>query len=227
MACQSGQHWSSSRAPPFCSPPPAEGGLDAGCQGCARSGSHGDRTAHPATLVSVARGCNRLRRPSPRSAPLPSGHGHLRPRAPAGPRDPRAPLAERAPLPPRGRHPAALGPGPLGQHPEAGRKRIRSPAGSGSELPTGAGDPRGPGGARQGAGKLEAPGRPPKPASPRWPAVVRGSRVSVLAPAAAVSDAWQVPVCGVHRGHAASQPSVPSSRSRHRIPKFPQVQRTD
>lgn len=173
-----------------------------------RTGSRRDWTAYPATLVPAARGRNRLRGPSPRSAPpLPSGHRHLRPRAPAGPRDPRAPPTERA-LSRRGAptpQPRAPGRSSRVATPEGGG--IRSPAGSEREPPTGAGDLRGPGGARRGAGEPESPGRPLKPAGPRWPAAVRGSRVSVPALAAAVSSVLQVPFRGLHRGHTASRPS--------------------
>lgn len=104
---------------------------------------------------------------------------------------------------------------------------IRRPAGSEREPPTGAGDLRGPGGVRRGAGEPESPGRPLKPAGPRWPAVIRESRVSVPALAAAVSNVGQMPVRRAYPGHTASRPSVPQSHGCHRIPKFPQVQRAD
>lgn len=192
-------------------------------------GSRGDGTAHPATLVSAARGCNRLRGPSP--ALLTSAA--QRPRAPAATRSSRTPRPARSTG--RARAAPAAGPPPRSPGP-----RVAPPAPRGPKTAESAA-PRGPGTSRQrelgtrgdpearglGAGEPEAPGRPLKPASPRWPAMVGGSRVSVPAPAAAVSDARQIPVPGAHRSHAASRPSVPSSRSRHRIPKFPQVQRAD
>lgn len=212
---------------PLCSPPPADGVWMPGARDVHARKPRG-QDCSPSDPGSCSQRLQSAPRPQPAlSPPLPSGHRHLRPRAPAEPRDPRAPPAEHAPLPPRGRHPAALGPGPLLQRHEARRRRNPQPRGVRARAAKRSWGPARTGGARLGAGKPEAPERPLKPASPWWPAVVRGSRVSVPALAAAVSGARQVRVRGVHRGHAASRPSVSSSRSRHRIPKFPQVQRED
>lgn len=134
-------------------------------------GSRRDRTAYSATPVPAARGCNRLRGPSPRSAPpLPSGHGHLRPRAPAGPRDPRAPPTERAPLPPRGSHPAVLGPGPLLPRREARRRRNPQPRGVGARAAKGS---SGPAGTRRRAAGRRQVGVSREAPEARWSSVAR------------------------------------------------------
>jgi hypothetical protein len=225
---ESRQHWSSARAGAVPQPALRWRGLDARCQGCAHPGAAGTGlpTRRPRFLQpEVAIGSAAPARAPYLRCPAATGTcGHALLPDPAT-RALHWPSARRsrhgAPTP----QPWAPGRSSRVARPEGGG--IRRPAGSEREPPTGAGDLREPGGARRGAGEPESPGRPLKPAGPRWPVVVRGSRVSVPTLAAAVSNVRQVPVRGAHRGHTASRPSVPQSRSCHRIPKFPQVQRAD
>lgn len=168
---ESGQHWSSAQAGAALQPRSLLKGSGCPVPRMCAPGSRRDRNAYRATPVPAARGCNRLRRPSPRSVPpLPSGHWHLRPRAPAGPRDPRAPPAECAPLPPRGSHPTALGPGQLLPRREARRRRnpqtcgVRARAANGSW---------GPAGTRRGAAGRGRAGVSREAPEARWPSVAR------------------------------------------------------
>lgn len=158
MACQSGQHWSSARAGAALQPALRLGGSGCRVPRMCTPGSRGDGTARPATLVSAARGCNRLRGPSP--ALLTSAA--QRPRAPAATRSSRTPRPARSTG--RARAAPAAGPPPRSPGPRVAPPASRGPKTAESAAPRGPGtsrqrelgtrgDPRGPGGARLGRGR--------------------------------------------------------------------------
>lgn len=109
--------------------------------------------------------CNPRLQSAARPQPALRTSAAQRPRAPAATRSSRTPRPARSTgraraAPAAGPLPRSLGPGPLRTRREARRRRIRSPAGSGSEPPTGARDLPGPRGAQRGTEGLETLGRP-------------------------------------------------------------------